>query len=267
VVSGGADLTRKQLDTFTAWVRERGAKGLAWVAVEEEGLRSPLDKFFSDAERADLRRVTGAVAGDLVLVVADRTQLAGAVLGELRTRLAGERGLVPEGRWAFAWITEFPMFEWDQQAGRWDALHHPFTSPSLKWEDRFDKAPEEATARAYDLVLNGVELGGGSIRVHKAEVQRRIFEILGIGAAEAEEKFGFLLRGLSFGAPPHGGIAFGLDRVVMLLAGMDSIREVIAFPKTQSGADPLTGAPTEVSGDQLAEVLLRRVPRPARPTP
>jgi aspartyl-tRNA synthetase len=267
VVSGGADLTRKQLDTLTAWVRERGAKGLAWVAVEEEGLRSPLDKFFSDAERADLRRVTGAVAGDLVLVVADRTQLAGAVLGELRTRLAGERGLVPEGRWAFAWITEFPMFEWDQQAGRWDALHHPFTSPSLKWEDRFDKAPEEATARAYDLVLNGVELGGGSIRVHQAEVQRRIFEILGIGAAEAEEKFGFLLRGLSFGAPPHGGIAFGLDRVVMLLAGMDSIREVIAFPKTQSGADPLTGAPTEVSEDQLAEVLLRRVPRPVRPTP
>jgi aspartyl-tRNA synthetase len=267
VVSGGADLTRKQLDTLTAWVRDRGAKGLAWVAVEEEGLRSPLDKFFSDAERADLRRVTGAVAGDLVLVVADRTQLAGAVLGELRTRLAGERGLVPEGRWAFAWITEFPMFEWDQQAGRWDALHHPFTSPSLKWEDRFDKAPEEATARAYDLVLNGVELGGGSIRVHQAEVQRRIFEILGIGAAEAEEKFGFLLRGLSFGAPPHGGIAFGLDRVVMLLAGMDSIREVIAFPKTQSGADPLTGAPTDVSGDQLAEVLLRRVPRPVRPTP
>ena len=265
VVSGGADLTRKQLDALTAWVRERGAKGLAWVAVEEEGLRSPLDKFFSDAERAELRRVTGAVAGDLVLVVADRTRLGRAILGELRTRLAAERGLVPEGRWAFAWITEFPMFEWDEQAGRWDALHHPFTSPSLKWEDRFDEAPGEATARAYDLVLNGVELGGGSIRVHQAEVQRRIFEVLGIGADEAEEKFGFLLRGLSFGAPPHGGIAFGLDRVVMLLAGMDSIREVIAFPKTQSGADPLTGAPAEVSDAQLAEVLLRLVPRPGRP--
>jgi aspartyl-tRNA synthetase len=260
VASGGADLTRKQLDALGAWVRERGAKGLAWVAVEEEGLRSPLDKFFSDAERAELRRATGAVAGDLVLVVADRTRLARAILGELRTRLAAERGLVPEGRWAFAWITEFPMFEWDEQAGRWDALHHPFTSPSLKWEDRFHEAPAEATARAYDLVLNGVELGGGSIRVHKAEVQRRVFEVLGIGSGEAEEKFGFLLRGLSFGAPPHGGIAFGLDRVVMLLAGADSIREVIAFPKTQSGSDPLTGAPAEVSADQLAEVRLRPIP-------
>jgi aspartyl-tRNA synthetase len=262
VLEGGAELTRKQLDALAAFARARGAKGLAWVAVEPEGLRSPLDKFFSDGERAELRRVSGARPGDLLLLVADRTQLARTVLGELRTRLAGERGLVPEGRWAFAWITEFPMFEKDQQADRWDALHHPFTSPSLKWEDSFHESPGEATARAYDLVLNGVELGGGSIRVHDAEVQRRVFEVLGIDAAEAEEKFGFLLRGLSFGAPPHGGIAFGLDRVVMLLAGVDSIREVIAFPKTQSGADPLTGAPAEVSDAQLAEVLLRPLPKP-----
>jgi len=262
VLEGGGELTRKRLDALAAFARERGAKGLAWVAVEPEGLRSPLDKFFSDTERAELRRVSGARPGDLLLLVADRTQLARTVLGELRTRLAGERGLVPEGRWAFAWITEFPMFERDQQAGRWDALHHPFTSPSLKWEDRFHESPGEATARAYDLVLNGVELGGGSIRVHNAEVQRRVFEVLGIDAAEAEEKFGFLLRGLSFGAPPHGGIAFGLDRVVMLLAGVDSIREVIAFPKTQSGADPLTGAPAGVSDAQLAEVLLRALPKP-----
>jgi aspartyl-tRNA synthetase len=264
VVGGGADLSRKQLDALAAFARERGAKGLAWVAVEAQALRSPLDKLFSDSERAGLRRVSGARPGDLLLVVADRTQLARTVLGELRTRLAGERGLVPEGRWAFSWITEFPMFEWDEQEGRWDALHHPFTSPSPEWEESFEKAPGEATARAYDLVLNGVELGGGSIRVHKAEVQRRIFELLGIGAAEAEEKFGFLLRGLSFGAPPHGGIAFGLDRVVMLLAGEDTIREVIAFPKTQSGADPLTGAPAEVSDAQLAEVLLRRLPGQAK---
>jgi aspartyl-tRNA synthetase len=264
VLEGGGELTRKQLDALAAFARERGAKGLAWVAVEPEGLRSPLAKFFSDTERAELRRVSGARPGDLLLLVADRTQLARTVLGELRTRLAGERGLVPEGHWAFAWITEFPMFERDQQAGRWDALHHPFTSPSLKWEDRFHESPGEATARAYDLVLNGVELGGGSIRVHNAEVQRRVFEVLGIDAAEAEEKFGFLLRGLSFGAPPHGGIAFGLDRVVMLLAGVDSIREVIAFPKTQSGADPLTGAPAGVSDAQLAEVLLRALPKPGR---
>ena len=262
VLEGGGELTRKRLDALAAFARERGAKGLAWVAVEPEGLRSPLDKFFSDTERAELRRVSGARPGDLLLLVADRTQLARTVLGELRTRLAGERGLVPEGRWAFAWITEFPMFERDQQAGRWDALHHPFTSPSLKWEDRFHESPGEATARAYDLVLNGVELGGGSIRVHDAEVQRRVFGVLGIDAAVAEEKFGFLLRGLSFGAPPHGGIAFGLDRVVMLLAGADSIREVIAFPKTQSGADPLTGAPAGVSDAQLAEVLLRALPKP-----
>jgi aspartyl-tRNA synthetase len=262
VVGGGADLSRKQLDALAGFARERGAKGLAWVAVEPQGLRSPLDKLFSDTERAELRRVSGTRPGDLLLIVADRTRLARTILGELRTRLAGERGLVPEGRWAFSWITEFPMFEWDEQAGRWDALHHPFTSPSLEWEESFEKAPGEATARAYDLVLNGVELGGGSIRVHKAEVQRRIFELLGIGAAEAEEKFGFLLRGLSFGAPPHGGIAFGLDRVVMLLAGEDTIREVIAFPKTQSGADPLTGAPAEVSDAQLAEVLLRPLPKP-----
>jgi aspartyl-tRNA synthetase len=261
-VEGGADLTRKQLDALTEQARARGAKGLAWVAVEEQGLRSPLDKFFTDAERDALRQVAGARPGDLLLVAADRTPVAQTVLGDLRTRLAAERGLVPEGEWRFLWVTEFPMFEWDEQAQRWDPAHHPFTAPSPKWADTFMDAPQEATARAYDLVLNGYELGSGSIRIHRADVQRRVFDALGISPQEAEDRFGFFLKGLTFGAPPHGGFAFGLDRLYMLLAGTPSIRDVITFPKTQSGADPLTGAPTPISPAQLAEVRLRPLDPP-----
>jgi aspartyl-tRNA synthetase len=264
-VEGGADLTRRQLDALTEQARARGAKGLAWVAVSEQGLRSPLDKFLTDAEREGLRQATGARPGDLLLLAADRTRVAQTVLGDLRTRLAAERGLVPEGRWAFLWVTEFPMFEWDEQAKRWDPAHHPFTAPAPKWADTFMDAPEEATARAYDMVLNGYELGSGSIRIHRADVQRRVFDALGIGPEEAEERFGFFLKGLAYGAPPHGGFAFGLDRLYMLLAGAPSIRDVITFPKTQSGADPLTGAPTPIPPEQLAEVRLRPLDPP--PTP
>ena len=265
VVDGGADLTRKQLGALTDQAKVRGAKGLAWAAVEPEGLRSPLDKFFSDAERDGLRRVTGARPGDLLLIAADRATVAQTVLGDLRGRLAAERGLVPQGRWVFVWVTDFPMFEWDEQAGRWDPAHHPFTAPAPKWAETFAEAPEEATARAYDLVLNGYELGSGSIRIHRADMQRRVFQALGIGDAEADERFGFFLRGLEFGAPPHGGFAFGLDRLYMLAAGAGSIRDVITFPKTQSGADPLTGAPTAVPDAQLAEVRLRALRRPDPP--
>jgi aspartyl-tRNA synthetase len=264
-VEGGADLTRRQLDALTEQARARGAKGLAWVAVSEQGLRSPLDKFLTDAEREGLRQATGPRPGDLLLLAADRTRVAQTVLGDLRTRLAAERGLVPEGRWAFLWVTEFPMFEWDEQAKRWDPAHHPFTAPAPKWADTFMDAPEEATARAYDMVLNGYELGSGSIRIHRADVQRRVFDALGIGPEEAEERFGFFLKGLAYGAPPHGGFAFGLDRLYMLLAGAPSIRDVITFPKTQSGADPLTGAPTPIPPEQLAEVRLRPLDPP--PTP
>jgi len=264
-VSGGADLTRKQLDALTEQAKARGAKGLAWVAVEADGLRSPLDKFFSDAERESLRQATGARPGDLLLLAADRTPVAQTVLGDLRARLAAERGLVPEGQWAFLWVTEFPMFEWDEQAGRWDPAHHPFTAPAAKWADTFMDAREEATARAYDLVLNGYELGSGSIRIHRADVQRRVFDALGISPQEAEDRFGFFLKGLAYGAPPHGGFAFGLDRLYMLLAGTPSIRDVITFPKTQSGADPLTGAPTPIPPDQLAEVRLRPLDPPGKP--
>ena len=265
VVDGGGDLTRKQLDALSDQAKARGGKGLAWVAVEPEGLRSPLGKFFSDAERDGLRHLTGARPGDLLLIAADRAQVAQTVLGDLRVRLAAERGLIPEGRWEFLWVTEFPMFEWDEQAGRWDPAHHPFTAPSPKWAETFADAKDEATARAYDLVLNGYELGSGSIRIHRADVQRRVFKALGIGEAEAEERFGFFLRGLEFGAPPHGGFAFGLDRLYMLAAGAGSIRDVITFPKTQSGADPLTGAPTPVPTEQLAEVRLRPLLPPEPP--
>jgi aspartyl-tRNA synthetase len=265
-VEGAGDLTRKQLDALADVARSRGARGLAWVVVEHLGLRSPLDKFFSDQERADLRRVTGARPGDLLLIAADRTQVARTVLGDLRTRLAAERGLVPEGEWAFVWVTEFPMFEWNESEGRYEAAHHPFTQPMPKFMETFTEVPDEATARAYDLVLNGVELGSGSIRIHRADVQRRVFEQLGISPEEARERFGFFLRGLEYGAPPHGGFAFGLDRVVSLLGGVSSIREVIAFPKTQSGWDPLTDAPAEVDAEQLAEVGLRRTPpKPPKP--
>jgi aspartyl-tRNA synthetase len=263
-VQGGADLSRREIDALVGTAKARGAKGLAWVVVEADGLRSPLDRFFSDEERAALRRATAAAPGDLVLIAADRTPVARTVLGELRARLAAQRGLVPQGQWAFLWVTDFPMFEWNEEERRWDAAHHPFTQPAPKWEETFADVPEEATARAYDLVLNGVELGSGSIRIHRAEVQRRVFDKLGIGAEEAQERFGFFLRGLEYGAPPHGGFAFGFDRVVVLLAGGSSIRDVIAFPKTQSGADPLTGAPARVPDHQLAEVGLRRA-QPGRP--
>jgi aspartyl-tRNA synthetase len=261
-VDGGADLSRRQLDALAELARSRGARGLAWVVVEADRLRSPLDRFFSDDERGGLRRLSGARPGDLLLIAADRTAVARTVLGDVRTRLAAERGLIPEGRWEFLWVTEFPMFERNQDEDRWEAAHHPFTQPSAKWADTFAEVPEEATARAYDMVLNGVELGSGSIRIHRADMQRRVFEKLGISQEEARERFGFFLRGLEYGAPPHGGFAFGLDRVVSLMAGVGSIREVIAFPKTQSGADPLTGAPAEIPDDQLAEVGLRRLPPP-----
>jgi aspartyl-tRNA synthetase len=265
-VDGGGDLTRRQLDALAEVAKARGAKGLAWVIVEADGFRSPLDKFFSEDERASLRRVTGARPGDLLLIAADRTPLARTVLGELRTQLAAERGLVPEGRWDFLWVTEFPMFEWNQDEDRWEAAHHPFTQPSAKWVDSFSEVPGEATARAYDMVLNGVELGSGSIRIHRTDIQWKVFDKLGISREEAEERFGFFLRGLEYGAPPHGGFAFGFDRVVTLLAGESTIRELIAFPKTSSGSDPLTGAPAEVPDDQLAEVGLRRLPpKPSQP--
>jgi aspartyl-tRNA synthetase len=260
---GGGQLTRRELDDWVEFAKRRGAKGLAWGVLEDDGsLRSPLAKFMSEAEVDGVREATGARLGDAVFFGAGKTRFTLELMGALRLALAQARGLVPAGRWDFVWITDWPLFEWDEDAGRWDALHHPFTAPREDAVDLLENAPGEVPARGYDLVLNGVELGGGSIRIHRRDVQERVLAVLGIGEEEARERFGFLLDGLSYGAPPHGGIAFGLDRIVMLLAGAASLRDVIAFPKTASGTDPLTDAPGPVDEAQLAELGLRLRPRP-----
>ena len=263
-VPGGGDMTRRQLDDLQEWAKGRKAKGLAWAIVEEGELRSPLTKFMSEAEVEGLRAATEAQPGDALFFAAGETRFSQELLGALRGHLARERGLIPDGLWNFLWIVEPPVVEWNADEERWDAVHHPFTAPTEESLERLEEAPGEAIARAYDCVLNGVELGGGSIRIHRRDVQSRVFSVLGIGQEEAAEKFGFLLKGLSYGAPPHGGIAFGLDRLVMLMAGATSIRDVMAFPKTASGGDPMTGAPSPADARQLSEVGLRPLPPPAK---
>ena len=250
-----AELTRKQLDGWIDWAKGRGAKGLAYVIVEPDGsLRSPLVKFFSEAEVAGFAAATGAVPGDLVFLVAAPEREALDLLGALRVAVAKDRGLVPEDRWEFLWVTDFPMFEpaGDNDEG-WTAVHHPFTAPAPEFDDTFHTEPGTALARAYDVVLNGAELGGGSIRIHRAEMQQRVFDTIGLTRDEAQSKFGFLLEAFQYGPPPHGGIALGLDRLAAVLAGTDAIREVMAFPKASSGGDPLTGAPTPITPEQRKE--------------
>jgi aspartyl-tRNA synthetase len=249
---GGADLSRSELDQLVTDAKGRGAAGLVWVVVEEDGIRSPVEKHLRPEEISDLREATGAAPGDLVCIVADAAGRANVALDGLRRQLAERLSLIPEGEWRFAWYTDPPLFDWSEDEGRWVSNHHPFTSPASD-----DLDPRTAKGRAYDLVLNGFELGGGSIRIHRPEVQRRVFEVLGLSAEEIEEKFGHLLRAFRYGAPPHGGIAMGMDRIVMLMAGKDAIRDVTAFPKAQSGADPLTGAPAPVDEAQLRELGLR----------
>ncbi|MGH2710110.1 MAG: amino acid--tRNA ligase-related protein, partial [Actinomycetota bacterium] len=227
----------------------RGASGLVWIAFTGDEVRSPVEKYLSKEELTAVREATGAGDGDLALLVADPELRANTVLDGLRRLMADRLGLIPRGRWAFTWITEPPLFEWSEDDERWVSVHHPFTSPAGE-----DMAPETGKARAYDVVLNGWELGGGSIRIHRPDVQRKVFEALGFSEEEAQAKFGFLLEAFRYGVPPHGGIAFGLDRLAMVLAGRDNIREVIAFPKTQSGADLLTGAPAEVDDIQLRDL-------------
>jgi len=260
---GAASWSRKDLDGLVTEAQGRGASGLVWIAYQGDRARSPVDKHLSPDELDSVREATGAAEGDLALLVADAEPRANTVLDGLRRLLAGRLGLVPEGEWAFLWITEPPLFEWSEEEERWVSVHHPFTSPATD-----DLDPETARARAYDVVVNGWELGGGSIRIHRPEVQRRVFEALGFSREEADARFGFLLEAFRYGVPPHGGIAFGLDRVTMVLAGEQNIREVIAFPKTQSGADLLTGAPADVDDEQLRELgiqLRRRVEGPQRP--
>jgi aspartyl-tRNA synthetase len=260
VPGGGTQFSRKDGDDLVAEAQELGAKGLVWVVVNEDGsLRSPVAKFVTGLD-ADL----GARPGDLIAMVADDEMAASSVLGALRPRFARRYGLEPEAPWAVAWITDFPLVEWNDDEQRWDPSHHPFTAPKPEHLDILESDTAAVEADAYDLVMNGVEVGGGSIRIHDRAVQQRVFELIGVHPEEADRKFGFLLEALKLGAPPHGGFALGLDRVVMLLAGEDSIREVIPFPKTATGADPLTGAPTRVDGGQLRELAVESLaPEPA----
>jgi aspartyl-tRNA synthetase len=257
--AGARELPRSELDALTDLVKRFGAGGLVWAFVQEDGSwRSPIAKFLSDDERAAIARALSAGPGDLLLAVADRADTAATALGELRLELARRFDLVPAGRHDVLWIVDFPMFEHNEAEGRWDALHHPFTAPVGSFED-----PGALRSRAYDMVLDGTEIGGGSIRINQPEVQQQVFKALGISEQDAEERFGFLLEALRYGAPPHGGIAFGIDRIVAIVGARDSIREVIAFPKTASGSDLLTGAPAAVDGGQLSELGLRlAVPRP-----
>ena len=258
---GRRELSRAQLDGLIDDAKELGAKGLVWAFREGDGWRAPIAKFLSAEELSGLNTAMDAEEGDLMLVAADQPAKVAAILGGLRTRLAERWGLIPEGENQLTWIVDWPMFEFNVDEDRWDALHHPFTAPS----GEFDPAdPGSARAQAYDLVWNGVELGGGSIRINSPELQSQVFTALGISLEEAADRFGFLLEALRYGAPPHGGIAFGVDRFAALLAGVDSIRDVIAFPKTASGGDPLTGAPAPVDDVQMRDVGIA-LRKPAKP--
>ena len=250
--AGARELPRSDLEALTELAKQHGAKGLVWAFVQDEGWRSPIAKFLSAAEVEAITHRLGAKPGDLLLVVADEATTVGQALSALRMELARRFDLIPEGRHDILWVVEFPAFFWDAELKRWDAAHHPFTAPKGDLDD-----PGHLSSRAYDLVLDGSEIGGGSIRINRLEVQQRVFELLGIGPEEAESRFGFLLDALRYGAPPHGGIAMGIDRIVAALAGVESIRDTIAFPKAASGTDPLTGAPAPVDPAQLRELGLR----------
>jgi aspartyl-tRNA synthetase len=251
-----AELTRKELDDLTPWVANYGAKGLAYIKVNPDGLQSPIVKFLGKAELDEIVKRTGAKPGDLIFFGADKARIVNDALGALRLKLGHEKGLAQKA-WRPLWVVDFPMFEWDAEAKRWSAMHHPFTAPKDGHEDMLQSDPGRALSKGYDVVLNGWELGGGSVRIHRAEVQSKVFKALGISDEEARNKFGFLLDNLQYGAPPHGGIAFGLDRMVALMAGADSIRDVIAFPKTQRAQDLLVHAPSPVDEKQLRELGIR----------
>jgi aspartyl-tRNA synthetase len=260
-VPGGNSLTRKEIDGYTDFVGRYGARGLAYIKCNDveqgrEGLQSPILKFLPDEAIDAILQRTSAKSGDLIFFGADKANVVNESLGALRIKVAQDRDMVAEG-WRFLWVVDFPMFEHDARENRWNALHHPFTAPAIDNSDELEKNPGGTLSRAYDMVLNGTELGGGSIRIHRTQMQESVFRILGIDDEEAQEKFGFLLTALKYGCPPHGGIAFGLDRLVMLMAGANSIRDVMAFPKTQTASCLLTSAPAAVSERQLKDLSIR----------
>jgi len=274
VMPGGASQPRKQLDAWQEWAKQRGAKGLAYVLVGEDGeLGGPVAKNLTDAERAGLAGHVGAAPGDCIFFAAGPTKSSRALLGAARLEIGRRCGLIDEAAWSFLWVVDAPLFEPAAEAtasgdialgySAWTAVHHAFTSPKKEFEDTFDQDPGSALAYAYDLVCNGNEIGGGSIRIHRRDVQERVFNVMGIGHEEAQEKFGFLLDAFQYGAPPHGGIAFGWDRIVSLLARTESIRDVIAFPKSGGGFDPLTAAPAPITPEQRKEAGVDAAPEPS----
>lgn len=254
---GCASFSRKDMDELTGFVSIYGAKGLAWIKVTEEGWQSPVAKFFDDGVRKEIDTIMKGEPDDLYLFVADRPDVVNPSLGHLRIKLANRLGMIPEEVFSFVWVRDFPLLEYDDNEKRYVSLHHPFTSPADEDIDRLEDDPLSVKAKAYDIVLNGTEIGGGSLRIYKKDVQKRVFEVLGIGEREAEEKFGFLLNALEYGAPPHGGIALGLDRLIAIMCGVPSIRDVIAFPKTQKAVCLMTGAPSGVDERQLKELHLK----------
>ena len=256
VKGAAADFSRKIIDELSGYIAEFGANGLAWIKVKEDGWQSPLVKFFTEPEQKSIEKAVDAVPGDLILIVADKQEIVNQSMGALRLNIAGRLNLISKDRFDFLWVTRFPLIEFNEDEGRYQAIHHPFTSPLYEDLLMLEETPEKVKSRAYDLVLNGVEIGGGSVRIHDISTQEKIFSILGISKDEAERKFGFLLEALKYGAPPHAGMAIGFDRLAAIMSGADSIREVIAFPKTSSASCLLTNAPSEVDVDQLNELGL-----------
>jgi aspartyl-tRNA synthetase len=267
VMPGGAAQTRKQLDAWQDWAKSRGARGLAYALVAEDGsVAGPVGKNISESERLGLTAAVSASPGDAVFFAAGAARPSQELLGAARLEIGNRCGLIDTSAWSFLWVVDAPMFE-ETDAGGWTAVHHPFTSPLPEWADKFTTEPGGALADAYDMVCNGYEIGGGSIRIHKQHMQQQVFDTIGLTKEEATSQFGFLLDAFKYGPPPHGGMAFGWDRVVMLLAGAETIRDVIAFPKAASGADPLTGAPTPITQAQRKEAGIDAPPKPATPQP
>jgi aspartyl-tRNA synthetase len=270
VMPGGASQPRKQLDAWQDWAKARGARGLAYILVDEDGsFRGPVAKNLSEAHLSGLAAAAGAKPGDAVFFAAGRKTPSQELLGAARLEIGRRCDLIDESAWAFLWVVDFPMFEpIEDDRGEfqgWHAVHHPFTAPTAESLDTFDKDPGNALSNAYDLVLNGSEIGGGSIRIHQKDVQKRAFDAIGLSEEEAQSQFGFLLNAFDYGPPPHGGIALGLDRLVALLGGYDTIRDVMAFPKTSTGGDPLTGAPTPITPQQRKEAGVDAKPKSEQP--